>query len=917
MDLKILASKISEKIKKGDIFTYQPYEDMYGIAREIQKVDVHGGTTLLKWLSETIAERMPMIAGKDINLGRKMVGLHRRVLKAAAQGGDFDSFLLFLEFNRAPEKKFYPPRRRVLRPSVQAFQDVNDGKLDLLTVSQPKRTGKALPIDTPVLTPNGYVCIGDLRVGDKVISARGNVTTVTGVYPQGRKEVYEIVFSETGKCSGKTVVRCCKDHLWVVRTEEDRAKGTKRVMSTEEIMNGSMKRGHDRHNNFSVDYVLPVEFDEVGERLLSPYLMGQLIGDGSFRSGVKITTADAEVVDRIQRELPDTDKLVYIRGYDYRIVKKDDAHNERGYMVKCATANAIQHYGLAGKLAHNKHVPEEYIYTTVENRLELLRGLFDSDGTVTTNGVEFSTTSERLAKNVVFIVRSLGGRARIASRMGRYTKDGEHIETRENYRVYCQFPASICPFWLKRKAEKFHPARKRLYRFIEDVRSTGMYAEMVCISVADESEQFVITGNMIPTHNTTLGLLFVLFRAGQHPISSSICSGAGNDLVKSFYSGCLDILSKPDEYLFYEVFPTARLVGTNADEKTIHLEKKKRFATITCRSIDGALTGSTEATPEGVMYIDDMVSDDEEANSRPRLDKLWDKVRGDLLGRRLEGCPIVAQGTRYSLYDPLGRLQDIAPTMGWRTRVLEIPALDPVTDESNFSVILGGKPMFTTEYYRHERELVTPFQWASQFQQEPYEAKGLLFPEDSLNRYFELPPDRDPDAIIAIADTAERGSDSTAMGIFKIYGDDVFLDDLVFDDSTPEVTKPQCAKKIVDNKVSVAVFESNSAGEYYGRDVEAMVKELGGKCSIRLKRTISNKQTRIEYASDGIKAHFYFKDKSMYERNSQYGLFMREVLTYTRSGKVPHDDAVDMLSLAENEIRNLSVVPVKVIQRPF
>lgn len=556
MEYKAVAMRIAEKIKK-EAYAYQAYEDYYGISREIQKSDVQNGTALLKWLSDTIFDRMAILVQRDLDLGRKMVGLHRRVLRAAAPH-DFDSFLLFLEFNRAPEKKFYPPRRKVLRPIVQAFQDVNDGKLDLLTVSQPKRTGK-----------------------------------------------------------------------------------------------------------------------------------------------------------------------------------------------------------------------------------------------------------------------------------------------------------------------------------------------------------------------TTLGLMFVLFRAGQHPNSSSICSGAGNDLVKSFYSGCLDILSKPDEYLFYEVFPQAKLVGTNADEKTIHLEKKKRFATITCRSIDGALTGSTEATPEGVMYIDDMVSDDEEANSRPRLDKLWDKVRGDLLGRRLEGCPIVAQGTRYSLYDPLGRLQDIAPTMGWRTRVLEIPALDPVTDESNFAVVLNGKPMFTTEYYKHERELVTPFQWASQFQQEPYEAKGLLFPEDSLNRYFELPADKEPDAVIAIADTAERGSDSTAMGIFKIYGDDVFLDDLVFDDSTPEVTKPQCAKKIVDNKVSVAVFESNSAGEYYGRDVEAMVKELGGKCSIRLKRTITNKQTRIEYASDGIKAHFYFKDKSLYERNSQYGMFMKEVLTYTRSGKVPHDDSVDMLSLAENEIRNLSVVPVKVIQRPF
>ena len=461
--------------------------------------------------------------------------------------------------------------------------------------------------------------------------------------------------------------------------------------------------------------------------------------------------------------------------------------------------------------------------------------------------------------------------------------------------------------WNREPSKRFYPPRRRVLRPIVQAYQ----------DVADGKLDLLTVSQPKRTGKTVTGLSFVLFRAGQNPNGSSICSGAGNDLVKSFYNGCLDILGKPEEYLYYDVFPRARLVGTNADEKTIHLEKKKRFATITCRSIDGALTGSTEATPEGVMYIDDMVSDDMEANSRSRLDTLWDKIRGDLLGRRLEGCPVIAQGTRYSLYDPIGRLQEIASTMGWRTRVLEIPALDPVTDESNFEIVLNGKPMFTTEYYRHERELVTAVQWASQFQQEPFEAKGLLFPEDSLNRYFELPADREPDAVIAICDSAERGSDSTSMGIFKIYGEDVFMDDVVFDNSTPEVTKPQCAKKIVEHKVSVAVFESNAAGEYFARDVGALVKQLGGKCSIRTKRTITNKQTRIEFASDGILQHFYFKDKSLYERNSQYGMFMREMVTYTRSGKVPHDDSVDMLSLAENEIRSLNVATVTVIKRPF
>ena len=435
--------------------------------------------------------------------------------------------------------------------------------------------------------------------------------------------------------------------------------------------------------------------------------------------------------------------------------------------------------------------------------------------------------------------------------------------------------------------------------------------------VADGKLDLLTVSQPKRTGKTTLGLLFVLFRAGRTPNGSSICSGAGNDLVKSFYNGCLDILTKPDEYLFYEMFPKATLISTNADEKTINLETKKRFASITCRSIDGALTGSTEATPEGVMYLDDLVGDELEANNRTRLDTLWDKVRGDLLGRRLEGCPIVAQGTRYSLYDPIGRLQEIAPTMGWRTKVVEIPALDPITDESNFEIVLNGKRMFTTEYYRKERELVTPVQWASQFQQEPYESKGLTFPEDKLNRYMELPVDRDPDAIIAVCDTAESGSDSCSMPIAYLYGEDVFIEDVVFDNGTADVTKPQCAKKLVQHKVSTATFESNNAGSYFARDVNELVKKLGGKTSVRTKRTISNKQTRIEFASDGILKHFYFKDKSKYERGSQYWNFMKELTTYTRSGKVPHDDAPDSLSLLENEIRNLSNCKVEIVPRPW
>lgn len=126
-------------------------------------------------------------------------------------------------------------------------------------------------------------------------------------------------------------------------------------------------------------------------------------------------------------------------------------------------------------------------------------------------------------------------------------------------------------------------------------------------------------------------------------------------------------------------------------------------------------------------------------------------------------------------------------------------------------------------------------------------------------------------------------------------------------------------KKLVKHKASAAVFESNNAGTYFARDVGEEVKKLGGSCSIRTKRTISNKLTRIEYASDNIKKNFYFKDKSLYEPNSQYGRFMKEVITMTRSGKVPHDDAPDSLSLLENELRGslLGNQKTRVVNSPY
>ena len=411
-----------------------------------------------------------------------------------------------------------------------------------------------------------------------------------------------------------------------------------------------------------------------------------------------------------------------------------------------------------------------------------------------------------------------------------------------------------------------------------------------------------------------LGINFTNMLSGKFPDRSTLMEGTGDDLVQSFYKGCLEYIQQPNDYHFYDIFPESKLVQTNADTKVINLLHKSRFPTVMCRSIDARQVGLSEAT--NLLYLDDCVEGREEAKNRQRLDDKWEVISGDIVGRAIEGTPIVICGTRYSLYDPIGHLQEEMRKQGKRCKIIETPALAPVTDESNFEYIREGRKVFTTQYFRDQREMLSAEQFESEFQQQPFEAKGILFPEASLNRYFELPVDREPDSIIAVCDTADKGADYCSMPIAAVYGDEVYIVDVVFDDSPPEVTKPECAKALMDNLVVAGTFESNNAGTYFARDVQQILTDRKYVCNIRTKRTISNKQTRIEFASDNIIKHFYFKDPSLYARNSQYAMFMKQVTTYTRSGKVPHDDAPDSLSLLENELRGLVGAKVEVFKRP-
>ena len=442
--------------------------------------------------------------------------------------------------------------------------------------------------------------------------------------------------------------------------------------------------------------------------------------------------------------------------------------------------------------------------------------------------------------------------------------------------------------------------------------------------VYDGKLDFLSVSQPKRTGKTTGGLRLAQMMGGREPDGSIFGVGKGEGLVKRFYGGLLQGFETESTYKrFLSVFPEAVKIGDkdykSAENLSIDLKSKNIFPTFTCRPIDGAIVGCTEANV--LVYIDDCVKNHEEARNRDRLEFLCEKVTDDVLGRRLEGTPIIIQGTKYSMYDTMTALQNKADELGWRWREVAVPALDPITDESNWEIYRkdkkGLRKIFTTDYYRKERKLVSEETWAAEFQQEPYEAKGRMFAENELNYFEELPVDREPDAIMAACDSADKGEDSCAMQIGYVYGNEVYIVDVVFDNAGTQFTKPECANMLIKHNVKTVTFESNSAGEYFGRDVMDIVKDRGGRCSARFKFNCTNKITRMENARDNIIRDYYFRDFKKMDRQSQYYKFMKELTTMTRSGKVPHDDAPDSIALFENEMRMGVSAKVEATANPF
>ena len=351
-------------------------------------------------------------------------------------------------------------------------------------------SGKAQPLDSQVLTPQGYRRMGEIAVGDEVVVPSGELAVVDGVFPQGERDVWRLVLSDG------SAVECDDEHLWIVGTScgWDRGQPPK-VMTTHEIRRDTFKANGS--SKWYVPPAVPVDLDDGRDLPLDPYLFGLLLGDGSFRHNLRLSTADAEILESARAAAPSGIEILPVSGSqcDYTLRMA----GARGGTRRNPVIQVLRDVELWGVGSHGKFIPAAYLNATIKDRLALLQGLMDTDGTVQANGLSISycSVSRRLADDVAWLVRSLGGRARVLSKKAAFN-------------VSVALPREYAPFRLARKSVRLRdrPKCNTFRRGIRAVEYVGRKPAQ-CISVAHPGHAYV-TDHFTVTHNTMVALRAML-----------------------------------------------------------------------------------------------------------------------------------------------------------------------------------------------------------------------------------------------------------------------------------------------------------------------------------------------------------------------------------------------------------------------
>lgn len=461
--------------------------------------------------------------------------------------------------------------------------------------------------------------------------------------------------------------------------------------------------------------------------------------------------------------------------------------------------------------------------------------------------------------------------------------------------------------YLERKrpyAEKFYLPKRKCFMKINLIQSMQ--------DLVDDKLDLLSVSLPPGTGKTTIEKFFLTGIMAWYSDLGSLFFSHSGDITRMFFDGVKDIITNDAEYCWHEIFPSSFVYNTNAKLEQISINSYMAFPSLQTTSTGSNNAGKVRA--QKFLLCDDLIGGIEQAMNKNELDKLWNIYSVDARQRKIPGAKEIHVATRWSVHDVIGRLQRLYDG-NKRCRFIAVPDIDPETHKSNFNYDVNG---FDEEFFLDQQKVMDEISYRCLYKNEPIEREGLLYHEEDLRRYINLPI-REPDAVWSISDTKQKGTDFLVMPVLYQYGEDYYLEDTICTDSSNYgVQYGRMADMIVNHNVQNCEIESNAGGDRVAYEVDKKVKEQGGYCNITTKYTTTNKETRIIVNAPWVKNHILFKDKETYSKQSEYGVFMEWLLGYSEKGKNVHDDVPDCLSLfAVWQQGKLQGASVDVIKNPF
>ena len=453
------------------------------------------------------------------------------------------------------------------------------------------------------------------------------------------------------------------------------------------------------------------------------------------------------------------------------------------------------------------------------------------------------------------------------------------------------------------------PAKDRFY--LPRRKTLKMLVDAMQKLADDELDELFLS--MPPrVGKSTVLLFYATWVIGRDSESSNLYSAFSDIITKAFYNGVLEVINDPVTYTWKEIFPDRKIASTNSAEETLNIDRKKRYPSLTCRSLYGTLNGACDCN--GILISDDLIGGIEEALNQDRLMASWAKVDNNLIPRAKEKAKLLWCGTRWSIIDPAGIRMSLLETderfSGRRYQIINIPALDE-NDESNFDYMYGVG--FSADYYKQRRASFERnndmASWSAQYMGQPIEREGALFLPESFRYYNGELPDGEPDRVFMAVDPAFGGGDFVAAPICFQYGMDIYVHDVVYDNNDKKITQPMLAKAVMDYGIKAVRVEANKSTEAYKEGVEQILKEKCVRINMETKaapNTVSKNQRIFDKAPD-IREMMVFRESG--KRSKAYDLFMQNVFSFKLVGKNKHDDAPDSLAMAIDMVTSPNMKP--------